>query len=64
MENRIDILISIDIMSMGESMQKKNANVSHIAQNHAITRKHFGKLELSEIAGKRLREAEYAKHTV
>jgi len=49
MENRIDILISIDIMSMGESMQKKNANVSHSAQNHAITRKHFRKLELDDM---------------
>jgi len=39
----------IDIVNMGENMKKKNANISHIAQNHAITRKHFGKLESYEI---------------
>jgi len=31
------------------SMKKKNGNISHIAQNHAITQKHFGKLELNSI---------------
>jgi len=32
-------------------MKKKNANISHSAQNHAITQKHFGKLEIGEIGG-------------
>jgi len=40
----------IDIVNMGENMKKKNANISHSAQNHAITRKHFGKLELGDIS--------------
>jgi len=35
-------------------MERKNGNISLCSQNHAITQKHFGKLEIGEIASKGL----------